>query len=404
MFRKSIYILLSLSAFIYSCDIGDNEADPSDSFTRIFNNSDFGGAFRPLDIKQTSDSGFIVLGATNSAAAASNSFDRPYVLKADRFGEFEWARTADEPFVNPVSSLIEIGGEFFFVSMDEISLFAHLMKIDLETRRVFSDQTYANITYPLAASQSGKDNGFFIMGYDRNDLSTIMNRFNSDFSSAWNEPAEYSVFEDVEESIVSHLLRRQPLPFFTGELVDSDVLFFNGFRNFNFSFNFINASTGERIGGVNGIQDDSGISAATHLGGSDLALSRFSFGDNFILPRRDVNPLGNAESSDLGGNPFPELNDNANVVVKTLEINGSEYTLYATDTRSGQIILIAYDTSGQLIGTTFLGRINPVEIGNFITTGDGGLAVLGTVYVAGRFPRITIFKFSAEELNDILGI
>jgi hypothetical protein len=32
------------------------------------------------------------------------------------------------------------------------------------------------------------------------------------------------------------------------------------------------------------------------------------------------------------------------------------------------------------------------------TTKDGGLVVCGTTYVAGRFPRICLFKISAEEL------
>jgi hypothetical protein len=40
----------------------------------------------------------------------------------------------------------------------------------------------------------------------------------------------------------------------------------------------------------------------------------------------------------------------------------------------------------------------PYEIAAMTTTSDGGLAVCGITCVAGRFPRICLFKISGAEL------
>ena len=44
--------------------------------------------------------------------------------------------------------------------------------------------------------------------------------------------------------------------------------------------------------------------------------------------------------------------------------------------------------------------LNPFEIANLVQTSDGGLAVCGTTYLAGRFPRICIFKLSKNKLSE----
>ncbi len=50
------------------------------------------------------------------------------------------------------------------------------------------------------------------------------------------------------------------------------------------------------------------------------------------------------------------------------------------------------------LGSRYLGFSNPYEIAAMTTTSDGGLAVCGITYVAGRFPRICLFKISGAEL------
>ena len=54
--------------------------------------------------------------------------------------------------------------------------------------------------------------------------------------------------------------------------------------------------------------------------------------------------------------------------------------------------------TGTFISSRYLGFSNPYEIASLVQTSDEGLAVCGTTYLAGRFPRICIFKLSKEEL------
>jgi len=75
--------------------------------------------------------------------------------------------------------------------------------------------------------------------------------------------------------------------------------------------------------------------------------------------------------------------------------------IYASNTRSKQIALFIYDqTNGEFLGSRYLGFSNPFEIANLITTSDGGIAVCGTTYVAGRFPRICLFKIGKDEFSS----
>ena len=133
-----------------------------------------------------------------------------------------------------------------------------------------------------------------------------------------------------------------------------------------------------------------------------LRLRRFNFGDNFIIPRVDVATTSVTSTVDLQGNPFPELEPDANVLLDRFEVNGRNTVLFGGNTLSRQILLIAYDeATGELIDSQFLGFSNPFEINSFSRTSDGGMAVLATTFVAGRFPRIVIFKLSPQELIDL---
>ena len=75
---------------------------------------------------------------------------------------------------------------------------------------------------------------------------------------------------------------------------------------------------------------------------------------------------------------------------------------YASNTKSGQIGIYLYELSnGEFLGSRYLGFSNPYEVNSIIVTADGGIAIGATTYVTGRFPRITLFKLSENELNKI---
>lgn len=366
----------------------EEEFIPDASFIKIYNDEFFETSYIPMDIVQAGDDGYFILSAYNSW--------NTYVLRLDKEGEYVWDYQLEENLVNPIKGLYYKDSAFYFLCMDDLSLATNLMKATDESQSAQIEQTFSNIIYPLHSSAA--DDGFLLVSYNRESYSTRLTKLGLDFNVQWDE--EYSVEQDVEESIISHLTRiGDRLPFFSGQA--GNKYYFNGYYNYSMSMLFVNNNDGSQTGVINGFRDKSAISSAKYLDGNSYALSRFDFGENFILPKIDLNSNSVGISSELEGNIHPEMVANAFVCSEVINVNGKEVTLYATSTKAGQILLYAYDPlSGSLIGTHHLGRLNPYEAIDFVSTEDGGVAVLGNTYVNGRFSRITLIKLSEKELLE----
>jgi hypothetical protein len=116
-----------------------------------------------------------------------------------------------------------------------------------------------------------------------------------------------------------------------------------------------------------------------------------------------VNINGEISSTSIPANRFPELLPDARVLVKELSVLGKEVYIYGTDTKSNQMVLYAYDkATHELLGVTYVGQTNPYELGDFMVTEDNGLLLLGKTFVAGRFPRLALFKLTEEELTALV--
>jgi hypothetical protein len=390
--QTSLYQLatLALIALLYGCDLADSEVNPQHSFSRIYNDELFESSYIPLDIQQTSDSGYLIL----SARDAWNT----HLLKADAEGHVEWVLPVDDAIVNPLPDLFEFNGAYYFLAMNDIALSTLLVRVEPGSQSVSIAREYADIIYPLSAA--AVDGGLIVQSYDRKSFKTKLSRLDAGFNISWEK--KYDVFTDVEAPIVSHITRiGDRLPFFTGKAAGQ--YFFNGFINYSFSTVFVSTTDGEAAGVINGFRESGALSSAVYVSGNTFALSRYSFGDNYIIPRVDINTSSILFSDELAGNEHPEMTPNAPVHSELVNVNGTELIMYATDTKSGQLLLYAYDPlNGQLRGTLRLGEINPYRAVSFEQTSDGGLAVLGSTDVAGRFSRICLFKLSKQQMIDFV--
>ena len=374
----------------------DSEVAPTDNFVKIYNNELFDISYNPLDVKQTADGTYIILSTANETDT--------YLLRVNESGEFISDTIISTPYTNPLSELFLVNDEYHFFSMDNVTLSTYLLKVNLSDSNQVPElvRSFPGIIYPLHASQV-PDGGFLIQSYNRDARSTSLTKLDAGFNQSWR--SEYEVLEDVEASIIAKFAGtgERTLPYFTGASEDGSVCFLNGFYNFSFSLLFVNASNGDLLGTLNGLREETGVSAAVHLTGDQYALSRFSFEENFILPTGTINIQGNEFSGEIGGNEFPEMLPHARVIVKKLVINGIDAIVYGTETKSKQIALYIYDaTDGSLINAKYFGNTNPYEFGNFSLTDDGGMAVIGRTFVAGRFPRVAFFKMSQEEVNSLV--
>lgn len=393
--RNFTTLLAVLAAgFLFSCA---EESDPDfgkQTFTSIFDNDKFSATFYPIDLKQTADGGYLILAERK---ITESNFRGIYLLKADEFGNFVKELVLDDQYVNPVGNLMEVAGEYYFFGMDGFSQQGQLIKVDAHAEA--STITPAgSITYPAAASADGSD--FLLLSYNHVDKVSVVSKHNMN-GDLISGPKNFTIGagDEVEEPIMNHFIRTgKRFPFQVGK-VSEGLYFFNGFENYTFSLVFTDLMGDDPLGVVQGQHDDGGFSAVVPLGDGQFAASRFNFGDNYFLPRVTLQTNGPTVGAYLEGNTLPELVPDAPVKIMKASIKSKDILIYASDTKSKQIGLFFYDeTTGEFISSRYLGFSNPFEIACLIQTSDEGLAVCGTTYLAGRFPRICLFKISKEEL------
>ncbi len=391
-------LFLSILCCLAACDIKNNKIEPQTSFTKIYDNGDFERAYYPLDIRQTADSGYVVMGMAN---VENSDFLAAYLMKIDKAGQFKWEHISDR-FVNPVSELIGSGNSWRFFCMDKDNLGTHLVQFDATAGIPQSVAAFEKLTYPLAAS--AVPGGNLVLYWDREDKKTMkLARLNGN-GIGWTKG--YDIFEDVEKQVIEQVThRRKPqIPFMAGATAGGQ-LYFNGFNNFKLTLTFVSPNDGEETGVLNGTRYESSVSQVLPLPGGKFAVSRYKEdGENVYSPLADIAATGTATAKDLPGNQLPELSRYARVAIRRGTIGGTNVILYASDTKNGQIALFAYDeTTGKLLGTKYLGAGNAFEMGGITFTQDGGIAVAGRIFVAGRFPRICVFKLSPSEAQAMIG-
>lgn len=397
---RKIFLLFTILSIVSACDISDNEVEPTLSFLKIFDNNDFNASFIPIDVKQTADGGYLILASTR---VEDSNFTGVYLMKVDESGEFVSEQRLPTEFLFPVDNLLEVDGTFYFIAMRDISFEAVIFAVN--DAGELSEPIGLGVTRPLTTALDGSD--ILLLSYDNSNKNTVFSVYSTaggGIGFLGSKSFSIGTGEGIDAPITNHFTRTgRQLPFQIGRVSNNGPYFFNGFVNFTISLIFTDLVSDDPLGVSQGQQDDGGLSAVRHLSGSTFAVSRFDEGDNYLLPNVDINMGSITSSVDLGGNPFPELVEEAPVIVKRMEINGQQVLLYGSNTRSGQIILLAYDAdTGILMGTKYLGFSNPYQISGFTPTDDAGLAVVGNTSVAGRFDRLCLFKLSEQELIDFI--
>lgn len=388
-----IFLAVALVA-TFACK--KSNLQPENIFTKIYSDPNSDISYYPLDLAQTGDE-YYILGAT--AIDTTRTWLNTYIARIDKEGEMLWSTELELPYVNPVSNLIEIGGQYYIFCMDEISLGTHILQID-EGGQTATHVASLDVLYPLAVSKT-PDNGCLLLGYNRLSRSSSLTKLDGSFNVTWE--SLFPVKEDAEAFLVEHLIRTgKNLPFFTGTIGSGSATHYyaNGLYNYTLSLLFVNASDGSNTGVAQGYRYDGGASSLLHIQGTSFSLSRFNFGMQFLLPFTDVDINSITHISDLGGGQLAEIAEDAETRSKRMKINGKEAVVYATNTNNNQVIIYAYDlTTNELILKKYLGFANPVKIGSMIQTSDEGIGLLVQTMVTGRFKRIGFYKIPKEHLE-----
>jgi hypothetical protein len=389
-----------ISIMLSGCDIKKNTAAPDGVYTTIYNDNDMNSSYYPIGIAQENN-GQLLMVAGLANDTSKYTWTGTYIMEAANDGKFLWENSITSGFVNPVPNLISNGGNTYFICMDEITLQAHLMMINAGSKNATVAKTFDDIIYPLYTYQTS-DGGLLIVSYDRTTRSTQVTRTDASFNEVWHK--NFNVMEDAEAKVISHLSKLgQQFPFFAGEIKTGNTVnqyYVNSFYNYSFSLLFLDAGTGNQTGVVNGYRYDGAISAAMHLDNKRFSISRYTFGDNYILPQVELNTSEVATTNDLAGTKFPELNANAKVLIKEKDAGDAKRIVFITSTKVGQLSMYQFDTdSSKVLKSNYYGHSNPIEIASAINSSDGGMLLLCRIIVAGRFPRMALYKVSAGEFQ-----
>ncbi len=392
------FIFLSITFLTSLLACKKSDIKPENIFTKIYSDSNSDISYYPLDFSENGSGGYYILSSTS--IDTTRTWLNTFIMETDDLGEMTWSVTLDKPYVNPISNLISMGGAFYFFCMDEISLGTYLLKIDESNHTAELVKSFPEIVYPLAVSKT-PDNGFLLLSYDRTTRSSSINKIDASFNISWQ--SKFKVIEDAEEQLIDHLIKTgKNIPFFTGTVGEGTASYYyaNGLYNYTLSLLFVNASNGERAGVAQGYRYDGGASSILSLEGNTFALSRFSFGEHFILPSTTIDVNSITSLSDLGGGKLAEIAADAETRVKKITLNGKPSIVFATNTNNNQVIVYIYDiASNELLTKKYLGFANPVKIASVMQTKDEGLALLVQTMVTGRFKRISMYKIPKEHLQ-----
>ncbi len=392
--RITLFVLISVLLVQTACVEETNPALDESTFTKIYDNYQFSASYYPIDIQQTSDGGYLILGGRR---LTTTTFSGIYLLKADKFGNFVSDVSIDESYVNPVGDLMKIGADYYFLCMDPLTLQTHIARVDADGGGFTPVPASASLTYPAAASLDNTN--IVALSYNSVTLQTVISVITPTGSVTSSKGYTIGAGEGVEEPIINHYLRTgRQFPFQTGR--SGGLYFFNGFYNYTFSLVFTNLSQDVPNGVVQGQQDDGGFSAVVPVAGNTFAAARFNFGDNFLLPRVTLNSSGITSSTDLGGFTLPELRANATVRIIRATLKNQDVLVFAANTKSNQVGLYFYDEgTGEFLSSRYVGYSNPLEVASIRQTAEGDLIICATTYVAGRFGRFCLVKISQNDIR-----
>lgn len=385
------------AVFLNGCDIGKSDADPDSEFSKVYDNPDMNLAFYPVDAKQTSDGGFMILSVYTDTALST--FPLIHLLRTDKTGKQLWEIWVDRAYTSAIASLVNIGGAFHLVCMDAVNQETRIMRIN-ENDRTVSEVSSNALKYPLYCMQDSQGD-LLVLNFDRIGRYSVLTKYTDGFDEIWSR--KFNIVDDVKYQIETHLEKTgRQFPFFIGQVGTGTPTHYyvNCFFNYTMTMLIVNAPGGDQSGILYTYQDDAALSSATSIDGSRFAITRYHSGDNFVNPSLELNLAGNQSITDFEDFSLPELAEDAPVRCLHQTLNGKDVVVFASQTRTNQVALYFYSaTDGELQHVKFINEKYPVFLTGLEFTKEEGLALLLQTYLIGRFKRINLVKLSPDDLK-----
>ena len=107
-----LLLLVALSAFSWACSNKSDPAADKANFTRIYDNNKFEASYFPIDITQTPDGGYLILGGRR---LDNSNFSGVYLMKVDELGAFVSEKEVDFNNIDPIGPILTANGKYYFI-------------------------------------------------------------------------------------------------------------------------------------------------------------------------------------------------------------------------------------------------------------------------------------------------
>jgi hypothetical protein len=345
----------------------------------------------------------------------STSFDwnkqKPFIIKTDIEGFTEWIITGDDPYVSPVSDILNINGGYYFFAMHKTSLAAILFEIDLNTRTlVTATGGYDNNSYALKAIQDKEDNIVLLVS---DKLGTKNSRIykisGSDFNTIWTVEFINSA-NDGENVIIPAVLEQlsyhgQQYPYAIKQLTDNNgnltAYLISCYNNTQLSLNSVNSSGSVSGNIITGSRNSTFIASFEQVNDSVVALaindhSEISVQTDFVLS--EATRIGVEDITET--TTFKELDGVSFILSGIFNYSNNKYLLFAGATKGEQIAVYVYNTEDYTLKNIYyLGSTNDIHPVAFKQTVDDGIIILCKTLVTNKYPRIALYKIPLKEIG-----
>lgn len=390
---------LILTVVVSSCDIKNSDIAPEASFVRIYESTNVSERYYPQDIIQMSDGKYLVLSALIDSSQIN--FPKVSLIALDETGEVIAQEVLPETLSNPVQGWIEANGKYLFICMDDLVLEARLFEAELNGESLtYTELQNLEKEMPLYTWSDGED--ILLLSYDY-DGRTYINKYDNNFNDQWE--VSLNTGADFSGEIWNHMQKvGKPKPFFIDVIRRDDGskdYMVNCLENYSLALVFLNGISGTVASGrVYSWQEETGLSAALHLEGDTFSLARFHSGNSYIDPKSSLSFDEIIMTKDFEDIHVSQLKADARMDILKYQHNNSNYIVYASTSKSNQIILLFFDAmTGEQVYMHTLGYGNPVEITNLKKSADDGLIVLGKTWINGQYQRIILYKIDKDQLD-----
>jgi hypothetical protein len=392
---KYIIYILSIVILVSGCEVDQKDIQPENEFIKIYNHPDTEIAYHPAGIVELPGGGYLIL---SGVKVDTSIIEFPHVnlIKTNSTGEVEWTRDYD--LYAPSPTLFQRSGSVGFVAMD-LMLNAYAVEITTSNGDV-SSQHDLQLTMPLY-SHVDRQNNLLVLGYDFISRSSWISLFDGSFGL--QRSVKLNVNEDLENQVQKHLNKSgRQFPFFIGEWTDGSQsgYYVNCFYNYTIRTVYLESAGLNIMGNIYSFQTEAAVSSLIQRSNDHYALTRFYSNNNYLLGDVEVDINTSQNFNDLTGDMLHELVHDAKVLSKRISVGTTSYLLFASQTNSNSMVTYQYAAEADSLIATHYNQFNErVEVADMIQTSDEGVALLGKIFILGKYQRPVLVKIPVRTFS-----